>query len=134
MRLAFRLTQEFTGGDLVRFSPGATVSVESADELSSSHSRTNWASGITSGALYAFRALGIPRQRLVVTELTGRLRAGDMDAVANAAAVAVAKLVDKELPAVSTDGWVVQARVTEPLETLDGQADDVLAHADTHSS
>jgi hypothetical protein len=109
--LALRLTHEFTGGELVRFSPGATVSVEGADEWSSPYTRANWVSGIASGALYAFRALRIPRQHLFVTDFTGRLRACDMDAVANGAALAIAKLAEKELPGLTTEGWAILARV-----------------------
>src|ERR1700675_4312014 len=77
-RLALWLTHEFTGGDLVQFAHDATVAVEGTDKLSSSYNRPNWASGIASGALYAFRTLHIPRQRLVLIELSGRLRAADM--------------------------------------------------------
>ena len=122
VRLALRLVGEFTGGDLVRFSPGGASSVEGADESSSSYGRANWASGIASGALYAFRALRVPRQCVVVTELTGRLRSGDMDAVANGAAIAVAKLVGKDLPAVPTEGWAVQAEVMERQQSVAARA------------
>src|SRR5947207_2658847 len=55
IQLTIRLSHEFAGGDIVRFPPGAAVSVEGADESSSTYSRSNWASGIASGALYAFR-------------------------------------------------------------------------------
>jgi hypothetical protein len=113
VRLALRLTDEFTGGNLVRLAPGATVSVEGADDLSSSYTRANWVSGIASGALYAFRTLRVPRQCVVVTEFTGRLRSCDMDTVANASAIAVARLVDRELSGVSAEGWDVQAQVTD---------------------
>src|SRR5947209_5232019 len=97
VRLGLRLADEWTGGVLVRYAPEATISIEGADELSSSYTRANWESGISSGAFYAFRTFGIPRQRLVVTEMTGRLRACDMEALAYGSATAVAKLADKEL-------------------------------------
>lgn len=113
VKLELRLADEFTGGELVGFAPGANVSLEGADPLSSSYTRKNWVSGITSGSLYAFRALRIPRQHLIVSELHGRLRARDMDAVANAAAIAIANLVSKELPVLSTEGWSVQSQVTD---------------------
>jgi len=114
VRLALSLTHEFTGGDLVRFAPDATSSIEGADNLSSSYDRANWVSGVTSGALYAFRALGIPRQRVVLTELSGRLRASDMDGVANGSAIAIAKLANRELPSLRPEGWAIQAQVSEP--------------------
>ena len=121
IRLALRLTQEFTGGDLVEFSPSSAVAVEGDDELSSTYTRENWASGVASGMLYAFRALRIPRQRSVV-EMTGRLRACDMDAVAFASALAVAKLVGRELPEVSTEGWAVRSHVTERQRPIVAEA------------
>jgi hypothetical protein len=113
LRLVLRFANEYAGGNLVRFSPSATVAIEGADDRSERYTRENWASAITSGALYAFRILRIPRQHLVVTEFTGRLRACDMDAIANAAAVATAALAEKELSNVTTEGWVVQVQVTE---------------------
>jgi hypothetical protein len=115
VRLALWLSSEFTGGNLVQFADNATVSIEGTDELSSSYSRANWASGVASGALYAFRALRITRQRLVVTEMSGRLRSSDMDAVANGAALAIATLTERELPGLPTDGWTIQARTAERL-------------------
>jgi hypothetical protein len=113
VRLALWLTHEFTGRDLVRFAQEATVAVEGTDPLSSSYNRANWVSGVTSGALYAFRTLRIPRQCVVLTELSGRLRASDMDAVANGSAIAIARLADKELPRLPTEGWTIQAQVSE---------------------
>jgi hypothetical protein len=113
VRLTLWLTDEFTGGDLVRFGRDATVAAEGADALSSSYDRANWVSGITSGALYAFRALRIARQCVVLTELSGRLRASDMEALANGSAIAIAKLADKELPKLGAEGWTIRAEVTE---------------------
>jgi len=117
VRLAFYLTHEFTGGNLVQLAHGATVSVEGADELSLSYTRTNWESGVVSGSHYAFRTLRIPRQCLVVTEFSGRLRASDMDAVADTAAIAIAKLAGKELPSLPAEGWKVEADVLERRPT-----------------
>src|SRR4051812_31441766 len=96
VRLTLGLTDEFSGGDLVRFAQDATVAVEGTDQLSSFYNRANWVSGVTSGALYAFRTLRIPRQCVVLTDLSGRLRAADMEAVANGSALAIAKLADQE--------------------------------------
>ena len=122
IRLALRVTQEFTGGDLVEFSPSSAVAVEGDDELSSTYTRENWASGVASGMLYAFRALRIPRQRSVVVEMTGRLRACDMDAVAFASALAIAKLVGGDLPEMSTEGWAVRSHVTERQRPIVAEA------------
>ena len=133
VRLALGLTHEFTGGDLVQFAHEATVSVVGTDKLSSSYNRANWVSGVTSGALYAFRTLRIPRQRLVVTELSGRLRASDMDAVANGSAIAIAKLADKELPRLTMEGWSIQAQVSERRPPISSQASQEEAAASARS-
>jgi uncharacterized membrane protein YebE (DUF533 family) len=113
VRLAISLSREFTGGDLVRFTDDATIAVEGADELSSSYQQSNWLSGVASGALYAFRTLRIPRQCLVLTEFSGRLRASDMDVIANGSAIAIAALADQVLPDVPTDGWTIETQIVE---------------------
>jgi hypothetical protein len=79
IRLVLWLTDEFTGGELIRFAQDAQVSIEGTDDLSSSYVRSNWVSGVASGAFYAFRTLRIPRQHVELAELTGRLRASDME-------------------------------------------------------
>ncbi len=128
VQLRLQLGAEFIGGEIVQFTPESTISVEGADELSSTYSRSNWASGLASGALYAFRALKVPRRYVSVTELTGRLRAGDMEAVANCASIAVADLVDKEISIVSMDGWVVEkaplSTVAAPVESNSSRLQD----------
>jgi len=118
VRLALWLTHEFTGGDLVRFAHDGTVSVEGTDKLASSYNRANWGSAVTSGALYTFRTLRIPRQGMVIAELSGRLRAADMEAVASSAAIAIAKLAEKELPSQPAEGWSIQAEVAERRPTI----------------
>jgi hypothetical protein len=107
------LANEFTGGDLVGFAEEATCSVEGTDQSSSSYGRGNWLAGLTSGALYAFRSLRIPRQRVVVSELSGRLGASDMVAVANCSAIAISHLAERELPGVFTEDWHIRATVAE---------------------
>ena len=88
--MTLSLTNEFTGGELVRFDDNSNFSVEATDQLSSNYSRVNWMGGIASGALYAFRALHLTRQRVVITDLVGRLRASDMEAIACGSAIAIA--------------------------------------------
>ena len=105
VRFALWLAEEFTGGELIRFVEEARFSVEGADELSASYSRTNWTSGVASGALYAFRALQIPRQRVILGEFAGRLRASEMEAVADGAVIAIAKLAQREIPPLQAIGW-----------------------------
>ncbi len=122
VRLVVGLADEFTGGEVVQFSPGALVSLEGADTLAAYYTRKNWASGIMSGTLYAFRALDIPRQILVVRELSGRLRASDMDALATGSAIAIAKLVDKDLAWQPPEGWSIQTEVTERSRLIANRA------------
>ncbi len=111
VRLVLSLATEYTGGELVRLAEHANVAIEGTDELSSTYTRLNWMSGLASGVLYAFRALRIPRQQSVLDELSGRLRASDMEAVARCSAIAVAALADRELPPFESDGWEIQVRV-----------------------
>ncbi|HEX7379125.1 MAG TPA: hypothetical protein VF278_18525 [Pirellulales bacterium] len=114
LRLALWVSSEFRGGELVRPERAATVSIEGSDPLSSSYDRTNWLSGVTSSALYAFRALRIPRQRVVVAELAGRLAAAEMEALASAAAIAVSMLAERELK-LPAEGWTTEARLADHL-------------------
>lgn len=113
VRLTLWLAREFTGGELVAFAPEATVSLDGIDEVSASYRRANWVSGVASGALYAFRSLALPRQHLILTDLSGRLRASDMSALATCSALAVARLAGKAIPNLPLDGWTIQTQVAE---------------------
>lgn len=74
-----------------------------------------WRAGVISGARYAFRALGSPIRQVRVHEMGGRLGRSEVGAVASAAAVAVARLIGGELPALpDLAGWEVEAEVTKP--------------------
>src|SRR5580704_10973455 len=74
LRLSLHIANEHSSGDLVYLADDAVVSIEPADELSSPYRAENWMSGVISGALYAFRTLRIPRKRLCLESLSGRLR------------------------------------------------------------
>jgi hypothetical protein len=114
VRLKMALTEEFTGGELVRFAEHAQYSVEGADDLSATYNRVNWTSGVASGVLYAFRTLKIPRRHILLREFAGRLRASDMEAVVRCAAIGVAKLANRDLPLPGADGWEVQLQLLAP--------------------
>lgn len=116
--LTIRLGDDFVGKDIIRFLPDALVETVGADESSSTYTLSNWSSGIASGALYAFRSLQVPRRYVEVVELILHLRSGDMEAVANCAALAVAKLVGKELPSISTEGWTVHQSELDESDTM----------------
>lgn len=110
-RLGLWLAEPFAGGEIVRLAPGAAVAVEAADALAATYGRANWLSGPASGAFYAFRALCIPRQCVVLTEFSGRLSTSDMEAVASSTAIGIARLAAMELPTLPIEGWTVEATV-----------------------
>ena len=113
-QITLSLGDEYLGGDMVRIVDRERFSVAGADQLSSTYVPMNWISGVASGGFYAFRTLKIPRQQIVIREFTGRLRSRDMDAVANGAALAVAKLAGQELPPLETDGWTIDCQLGSP--------------------
>lgn len=127
LHIGFWLGEEFTGGELVHLAPGARIAVEGADPLSSTYSRTNWMGGLASGALYAFRTLHLPRQRLLLTELSGRLQSCDMEAVASGAALGIARLANQELAQVPTSGWHAEVQLGAHLP-LHGPVAGVASH------
>jgi len=99
------------GGSLVTASDPFLFEVQGLDDLSISYQISNWLSGITSGALYAFRALKIQRRGVYLSELQGKLSSADMDAVANSAAMAIALLSGKESPTLDLAGWAVRSEI-----------------------
>jgi len=111
MTLSFR--GPYKGGNLVTCSEDLHLAVEGTDELAAGYQLSNWLSGLTSGALYAFRSLKIPRRHVFVSDLQGKLGSGDMNALAYGAAVAVATLSDKTLPTLESGTWTVQTETKE---------------------
>jgi hypothetical protein len=110
VQVGLLLSGEFTGGPIDRILRGADITIKGADELSASYTRANWISAVASGALYAFRTLGLPRQHVELAQLTGELKAEEMQAIANGTAHAIARLADKTLPPIDTDGWGVEVQ------------------------
>jgi hypothetical protein len=108
--LSLRIDSENSSADLVRLGNDAVISIESADELSSNYRAENWMSGVISGALYAFRALRVPRRRLSLEALSGRLRSIDMDALAHCSAAVTASLLEKDLPEIHWENWIIDTR------------------------
>ena len=104
----------FTGGALVEPVPSFLGGIEGKDEVASSYKVANWLGGLTSGALYAFRALKLPRRRLLLSELAGSLRGSGMQALANGACVGVATLCERDSPIVDADGWQIECEVLSP--------------------
>jgi hypothetical protein len=114
IRGTFRLANEYRKGELVYIAPGADFSIQSTDDLGANYNIENWKSGLASGSLYAFRALQIPRQILVVADMAGNLAADDMQAVAACAAMSVARLTGRSLANVVPDGWIAQEKAIQP--------------------
>lgn len=107
LSLSVKLVEEFTGGNVVRLAPRTSVQIEPADELAATCTERNWFSGIASGAFYAYRTLKVQRRVVLITNLTGRLAAPDMSALACASARAIAVLLQRELSLADDDldGW-----------------------------
>lgn len=82
------------------------------DEAARTHGLSNWQGGVISGARYAFRALKAPIRQVCLHELRGQLGSADVWALSSAAALAVARLLDRP-PAFPLDlgGWAVEEEI-----------------------
>lgn len=105
--LTVSLGETYTGGGIATV-PNFRGAVEGADEAAKTYSLSAWLGGMASGAFYAFRSLSIPRRRVWLHQLEGRLGSDDMEAVAAAAVLAVASLSEKESPPLELEGWTVR--------------------------
>jgi hypothetical protein len=112
VRLSICLAEDYTGGSVARLAPEARTSLEPGDETSSSYTNRNWLSGVASGAFYAYRTLKVQRRVVVVTELTGRLCAPDIQVLAFAAARMIADHLQRELALEELAGWHVRVPET----------------------
>jgi hypothetical protein len=111
--LEFCLDDEWLGGPFVVNRDAGAVSVEAADDRARTYDTQTWESGIASGAFYAFRTLERPRRRIALTGLRGLLGSEDMTALATAAALGVAKLLDRQLPDVDIANWKISISMFE---------------------
>ncbi len=107
VRLSIRFAEDYTGGSVARLALGVRTALEAGDEASSSYTNKNWLSGVASGAFYAYRTLKVQRRVVVVTELTGRLCAPDIQVLAFAAARMIAAHLQRELALEELPGWDV---------------------------
>jgi hypothetical protein len=126
VQVGLLLSDEITGGQIVRILRGAEITIKGADELSAFYTRANWVSAVASGALYAFQTLGLPRQHVELAQLTGELKAEELQAMANGTAHAVARLADKALPPIDADGWGVEVQ-SSPMDSASEDGSGVLA-------
>src|SRR5437763_1660735 len=74
LRLMVSFQGPYSRGSIVDTSRGFANGIAGQGEAST-YTHAQWLSGVTSGALYAFRTLDIPRQRLLVSQLDGVLNA-----------------------------------------------------------
>lgn len=102
------LGRPYNGGKLVETTLDFESELTGADDDSFRYPLSNWLSGLTSGALYAFRTLQVPRRHLLISRMAGSLGADGVQALAEGAASAVARLLDRELPATDADGWRIE--------------------------
>jgi hypothetical protein len=110
-RLAMALDGMFERGSIVEPTADFSGEIVGQGEIASQYTLSNWLAGISSGALYAFRALKVPRRRLLLSYLSGSLQASSMTALATATAIGIAKLAEKELPALDLEDWVIDCEV-----------------------
>jgi len=128
LNLKLTRTSPFGGGPLVAAEGIPLHSIQGLNDIAASYSLANWLAAITSGALYAFRKLGLPRRHVTVLELTGALHSTDMELLANAAAQAIARLSNLNLAA-DWQGWTETTYGNEvpakPVEST-AQAQNIL--------
>lgn len=110
-QLSIALDGVFERGSIVEPTAWFSGEMDGRGEIASQYTLSNWLAGLSSGALYAFRALKVPRQRVLLSHLSGSLQASSMTALANATAVGIAKLTEKELPSLDLDDWVIDCDV-----------------------
>ncbi len=113
--LALSLGELGPGARLLAMSERLVFEMAGVDEAAQKYGLSNWQGGILSGARYAFRALKAPVQQVRIHELRGQLGGGDVWAIASAAAVAVARLLEHppEFP-VDLAGWKIEEEVWRP--------------------
>jgi hypothetical protein len=107
LQLEIALDGAWEGGALLIYPDTRSVNLEGTDEISREYDLDAWQSSIMSGAFYAYRALKLPRRRLIDLRLQGSLGSEDMTALATAAALGVAKLLGAELPDADLLEWTV---------------------------
>ena len=105
IQVSVSLGPEYSKSDLVQLADGVETSIKPMDALAATYVQRNWFSGFHSGVFYAFRTLALPRRKVRILELSGQLCSIDMTALASAAALAVSRAAQRELPADDLEGW-----------------------------
>ena len=81
----------------ISYSTDFIYQIEAVDEQSRRYQLHNWESGVLSGALYVLRKHGMLNDKYIVMDkLAGRLGAADMDGIAFAATLEVARQLNQE--------------------------------------
>lgn len=98
------------------------------DSISSQYRLTNWLAGMSSGAFYAYRSLELPRRRVWISDLDGRLSADGMQALASGTALGIARILDREPPPLDFSGWEIEIELVvadDPAASENGTGDAV---------
>jgi len=121
-RVVLSLDGVYTGGKLVQPVLSFLAGIEGRDEITREYRLSNWVAGLTSGALYAFRSLKLPRRKVQLHRLDGELPSSGVQALANGAAVGVAKLCDRPPPNLERAGWRIDCEIVSPGAIVDKAA------------
>lgn len=107
VRLTLALRDKSDGLGVRAHAANFLGAVEPLDELAEEYALENWESGLLSGAIFAGRKGGVLPPYLLLSELVGRLGSDDMEGVAHATAVGVARLLGVDPARIPTPGWQV---------------------------
>lgn len=93
-----------------------TFDVNGLDEQSRDYALSNWKGGIISGARYAFRILKAPVRQVRLHELRGHLGSEDVQILAAATSLAVARLLGKsDNFQIDLDGWNLEEEFSQHI-------------------
>lgn len=94
-------------------SPHFKASLYGVDDLAKSYSLEDWEQGVLRGAAAAYRALNRAPSSLIVYRLEGRLHSENVEELAFAAEIAVARLLGAEVSSQCLEGWTcTQTNIT----------------------
>ena len=107
VRLRLGLRDRSAGEPFLAHGTAYACAIEPGDDVARRYGPANWESGILSGAGYAWRRWLSDNRGLLVSELTGRLKGGDIDGIAAATLGAAAALLGRDYPTDAHSEWSV---------------------------
>lgn len=120
--LRLSLGGEFSGGKIVEKAPDFLGVIVGTGETAEGYTLDNWLAGMSSGALFAFRKLGLPRRGVALHRVEGELPAAGIPALADAVAMAVAKLTGRAPMPMETDAGSITCRIVHESESVEPSA------------